>query len=175
MLLSSSYSPTFSAFWQDPSICLSFHFHFHLVYFLFSRCFCLLFSCLLILSTMLLVTISLSLFYFCIYFNYLNCCFYAVLHSDEASSSSFFLTHGLSMRFLRCKALYIVINFFVLSSICLTSSLVYLNNGSEYLTRKTYYFYYHGFFFLHLSIFMIVVFNMVFQSTCFLACTTNAT
>ena len=37
------------------------------------------------------------------------------------------------MSSLSCKALYIVISFFVLQSICLSSSLVYFKNGSEYL------------------------------------------
>ena len=41
------------------------------------------------------------------------------------------------MSFLRYKALCIVINFIVLKSICHNTSLVYFNNGPEYITRIT--------------------------------------
>ena len=42
---------------------------------------------------------------------------------------------SLSVSSFRCKAL--CINFLVLWSICLSSSIVHLKNGSEYLTRRT--------------------------------------
>ena len=49
--------------------------------------------------------------------------------------SSFLGTYGLSVSSLGCSALCIVISFLVLWSICLSSSLVHLRKGPEYLTR----------------------------------------
>ena len=50
----------------------------------------------------------------------------------------FFLdTYSLSVLSLGCNAFCIIINFLVLRSICLTSSLVHFKNGPEYLTRGT--------------------------------------
>ena len=46
-------------------------------------------------------------------------------------------TYSLSMSSLGCNALYMVISFLVLWSICLSSSLVHLRKGPEYLTRDT--------------------------------------
>ena len=43
----------------------------------------------------------------------------------------------LSMSYLACKALCIIINFLVFCSVCWRSSLVYFRNGPEYLTRGT--------------------------------------
>ena len=50
---------------------------------------------------------------------------------------SFLETYSLSTSSLRCKALCIVISFLVLWSICLSSSLVHLRKGPEYLTSGT--------------------------------------
>ena len=50
---------------------------------------------------------------------------------------SFFNTYSLSTSSLWCNALCMVINFPVLWSICLSSSLVHLRKGTEYLTRST--------------------------------------
>ena len=47
---------------------------------------------------------------------------------------SFLDTYSLSVSSLGCKALYIVISFRVLESICLSSSLVHFRNGPVYLT-----------------------------------------
>ena len=52
-------------------------------------------------------------------------------------SPSFLDTYSLSTSSLGWNALYMVISFLVLCSICLSSSLVYFKNGSEYLTRRT--------------------------------------
>ena len=46
-------------------------------------------------------------------------------------------TQRLSMWFLRCKALYVVINFLVLWNFSLSFSLVHFKNSLEYLTRAT--------------------------------------
>ena len=48
-----------------------------------------------------------------------------------------FLKHSLSASSLGCNALCIVISFLFLWSICLSSSLVHLRKGPEYLTRGT--------------------------------------
>ena len=50
---------------------------------------------------------------------------------------SFLETYSQSTSSLGCNALCIVISFLVLWSICLTSSLVHLRKGPEYLTRGT--------------------------------------
>ena len=50
---------------------------------------------------------------------------------------SFLGTYRLSMSSLGCNALCMVISFLVLWSICLSSSLVHLRKGPEYLTRST--------------------------------------
>ena len=50
---------------------------------------------------------------------------------------SFFVTYCLPASFLGCKALWIVISFLVLWSICLSSSIILFRNSPEYLTRKT--------------------------------------
>ena len=52
-------------------------------------------------------------------------------------SPPFLDTYSLSMLSLRCKVLCIVINFFVLWSICLSSFLVHFKNGPKYLIRGT--------------------------------------
>ena len=50
---------------------------------------------------------------------------------------SFLDTYYLSTSSLGCNALCMVISFLVLWSICLSSSLVHLRKGPEYLTRDT--------------------------------------
>ena len=50
---------------------------------------------------------------------------------------SFLDTYSLSASSLGCKALCMVITFFVLWSVCWRSSLVYFKNGPEYLSRGT--------------------------------------
>ena len=45
--------------------------------------------------------------------------------------------YSLSTSSLVCNALYMVISFFVLWSMCLSSSLVHFKNSLEYLTRST--------------------------------------
>ena len=50
---------------------------------------------------------------------------------------SFLDTYSLSTSSLGCNTLCMVISFFVLWSICLSSSLVHLRKGPEYLTRGT--------------------------------------
>ena len=52
-------------------------------------------------------------------------------------SPSFLDTYSLPMSYLGCKALCIVINFLVLWSFCLSSSLVRFKNDPEYITRGT--------------------------------------
>ena len=56
---------------------------------------------------------------------------------QESLHFSFLETSRLSMLFLECKALCIVINFLVLWYICLSSSLLHFKDGPEYLTRRT--------------------------------------
>ena len=51
------------------------------------------------------------------------------------SSSSFFSLHTESLSSLKCKACCIAFNSLFLWSIILSSSLLYLKNGSEYLTK----------------------------------------
>ena len=57
----------------------------------------------------------------------------------QASSlpPSFLDSYWLSMSFLGCNAFCVVINIFVLSFVCLSSSLAHFKNGLEYLTRGT--------------------------------------
>ena len=55
----------------------------------------------------------------------------------SALPPSFLDTYSLSMSSLECNALCMVISFLVLWSICLSSSLVHLRKGPEYLTRGT--------------------------------------
>ena len=56
--------------------------------------------------------------------------------SSTLVSPLYFLDiYSLSISTLICKALYIVINFLILSSICLCSTLVHCKNGPEYMTR----------------------------------------
>ena len=50
---------------------------------------------------------------------------------------SFFGTYSLSTSSQGCNAFFIVISFLLLWSICLSSFLVYLRKGPEYLTRGT--------------------------------------
>ena len=50
---------------------------------------------------------------------------------------SFLDTHSLSISALGCKAWCIIINFLVLWSICLSSSLLHFKNGPKFLTRGT--------------------------------------
>ena len=54
-----------------------------------------------------------------------------------SSLPSFLDIYSQSTSSLECKALCNVISFFVLSSICWSSSLVHFKNGPEYLTRRT--------------------------------------
>ena len=63
----------------------------------------------------------------------------STLSSMPASSlpSSFLETYRLSTSSLGCDALCIVVSFLVLWSICLSSSLVHLRKGLEYLTSGT--------------------------------------
>ena len=64
---------------------------------------------------------------------------------------SFLGTYSLSTSSLGCNALCIVISFLVLWSICLSSSLVHLRKGPEYLTRD-YYYYYYTLWFFHITV-----------------------
>ena len=50
---------------------------------------------------------------------------------------SFLDTYSLQTSFLGCNALYLVIGFLVLRSICLSSSLIHFKKGPEYLTKDT--------------------------------------
>ena len=63
----------------------------------------------------------------------------STLLSLEASPfpPSFLDILSLSTSSLGCNALYMFISFLVLKSICLSSSLVHLEKGPEYLTRNT--------------------------------------
>ena len=61
----------------------------------------------------------------------------AVFDAGKSSSSSFLDTYSLSTSSLGCNALCKIISFLVLWSICLSSSLVHLRKGPEYLTRGT--------------------------------------
>ena len=65
--------------------------------------------------------------------------FYSILCSILLSPlpPSFLDTYSLSTPSLGCNAVCIVISFLVLWSICLSSSLVHLKKGLEYLTRGT--------------------------------------
>ena len=63
----------------------------------------------------------------------------STLSSMLASSlpPSFLGTYSLSTSSLGCNALWMVISFLVLWSICISSSLFHLRKGAEYLTRGT--------------------------------------
>ena len=58
-----------------------------------------------------------------------------VFDAGKSSSSTFLDTYNLSTSSLGCNDLCMVISFLVLWSICLSSSLVHLRKGPEYLTR----------------------------------------
>ena len=97
----------------------------------------------------LLLEISIHLFYlpflfssFCCFSVFFNVilksfywCVYTVLNTDEFFFS--FSWYIQSTSSLKCKDLSIVINFLVLWSIYLSSSLVYFKNGPKYLTKST--------------------------------------
>ena len=71
---------------------------------------------------------------------YLSRCIDASTPSSKLAnllSPSFLDAYNLSTSFLGCNVLCMVISFFVLWSICLSSSLVHFNNSPEYLTRGT--------------------------------------
>ena len=61
-------------------------------------------------------------------------CIYAILNTNESTSSFFFLTYCLHHHLSYVKALCIVINFIVLGSVCLSFSFVHFKNGFHYLT-----------------------------------------
>ena len=73
------------------------------------------------------------------YVVFLSCMDVSTLSSMRANSlpPSFLGTYSLSTSSLGCNALCMAISFLVLWSICLSSSLVHLRKGPEYLTRDT--------------------------------------
>ena len=78
-----------------------------------------------------------SFVFFYVVFESLCGCVNAICDAGKSSSSLFFGTYSLSRSSLGCNALCMVISFLVLLSICLSSSLVHLRNGPEYLMRVT--------------------------------------
>ena len=72
---------------------------------------------------------------FSIFFESLYWCIYAIFNTNTIPLSPFLDTYSLSMSSFRCRDLRIVINLFILWSICLSSSLVPFQNSPEYLTR----------------------------------------
>ena len=61
-----------------------------------------------------------------------------MVSSMLASPFPFFLdTYSMSTSSLECKALFIVISFLILWSLCLSSSLIHFKNGPKYLKRGT--------------------------------------
>ena len=74
---------------------------------------------------------------FYVVFESLYRCVKAVFDAGKSSSSFFLDTYSLSTSFVGCNVLCTVISFFVLWSICLSSSLVHFRKDPEYLTRIT--------------------------------------
>ena len=79
-------------------------------------------------------------------------------------------TYTLPMSSLGCKTLCIVISFFVLWTICQSSSLVPFKNGSKYLTRETVHMFISLIRFPKQSLFLRIVFYILRYSFyfCFL-------
>ena len=75
--------------------------------------------------------------FFNVIFKSLYRCIDSILNVEESSSFFFSWHYCLSMSFLRCKTLRIVMSFFVPWSICWSSSLVHFKNHPEYLTCGT--------------------------------------
>ena len=95
-------------------------------------------------------------------------------------SLSFLDTYSLLTSFLWCKTLCIVFSFLVLWSFCLSSSLVYIKNGCEYLMIETalvfipfikfqlYSFVFSSFLLLRWNSFLIFFFHLhLFDGVCF--------
>ena len=78
-----------------------------------------------------------SFAFFYVVFELLYVCINAVFDAGKSSTSLFLGTYSLSRSSLGCNASCMVINFLVLWPICLSSSLVHLRKGPEYLTRGT--------------------------------------
>ena len=75
------------------------------------------------------ISLSLHFLMLSLHIHYLQC--WQILYFLR-----FLTTYSLSTSSLGCKASCIVINFLVLLSICLSTSLVYFMNGPEYLTMN---------------------------------------
>ena len=105
-----------------PQSCFSSHFFFFFGYF---RC-----------ADPRVISIASFSALFYVVFESLHRCVNTVFNADKSSSSLFFLTR-LSKLSLGCKALYRVISFLVLWSICVCSSLVHFKISPEYPMRGT--------------------------------------
>ena len=111
----------------------------HIVVFLSHLCFLIIIDVLIVtlLDLFLVTVISLSLFFFCVVFEFSYWFIYSIFNVGESSSYLLFLdTCCLSMSSLECRALCIVIIFLVLWSICWSCPLVHFKNSPEYLTRR---------------------------------------
>ena len=93
------------------------------------------FFCLLMFVLSALFPTSVIIFFFMLYSNrFIDA---SSLSSMLANLLSFFDTYNLSLSSLCYKALYVIMSFLVLCSICCSSSIVHFKNGPEYLTRGT--------------------------------------
>ena len=78
-----------------------------------------------------------SFVFFYAVFESLYRCINAVFNADKSLPPSFLDTYSLSTSSLGCNDLCMVISFLVFWSVCLSSSLVHLRKGPEYLTKVT--------------------------------------
>ena len=126
--------------------CSVFSFRLKYPYSCFSSHFCLL-VCLGFFSVLMLpmllqaaAVISLSLLFLTLFLNpRIDASMQYSILASLLLLSSFLDTYSLSKSSLKCKTLYIIINFLVLWFICLSSSFVHFKDNPGYLTRRTAY------------------------------------